>query len=646
MSEYYNKRFKDEVLEQLLDKDGEPVLALDIIKRTTGAVVESDIVLKQKNAVVVNGDFINAGVMNNFNGKLNAHSEQIAMLMMVSELKDTIQSTGNDNLELFGVSNTTVLKLLNPLLDFGILRENVIAGANQIKIINANGYVLDKNLTVSSFVANRQHTGDSGILKNGKSVLPVMFINGSYFYLYGITHDDSSAITSVTGFSWSNYTRQIILIPDKNMALTMHSDFGDGGRRTIEIYNIETGAKISLSGYNSYTGFFYCDIDNRAYWFRTDDRSPYTAYMMKSPVITESMGTQSLTPIQHATLPNLSGSTGGKYPSKPLTCKIPNKKYAIVYEGISSTIFIVTNNYNTVTSHTYSKAISKLIYCNDFFMMLSEGKLYKVSKTSSNELNLSDNGVEIVIPFLEDRTINDVWYNNGLFGICGSNALLGVSINGTDFTEININNELYNAVYFTQGVFELNGNITVYGDHDSDSQKKGIYLFKNFNVEQFKNKRYVLGNEVVTVTDVNTVNDDIILNLAENLKSNHVKDEQLLRTSNLTIPTNTKRTIVLEFQNEYEHNAIVLIPIISATHNFEIKAEVCVKNSSVEVEEWIEFEHKSTIVTKQQETKITYYQEFLDYHDKFLVSLTITNNSSQDIVVNKILTGLSNEVIQ
>jgi hypothetical protein len=558
------------------------------------------------------------------NGKINSLEELTNQLNMISELRGDFITNGNDNLEVFGISNAASIGVLNNHSDFGILKEAVSAGVTQIKMINASGYrfverqpvstmatsTVNLNHRIRSFVS--EITGNLILINNqyAHSITPDFTINR---YLSGNTNykcfSEKFGLISTTG--------------------------GTTAHRNIYIYN-ESGVNIGYTGSpDTYSGYsmLYDNYLNKFYLYAMDSSNNFVLW--RSAVVTNNTS-------------KIAFTNGGSVSSRP-GLQLYSSKYSS---------YIVTNNDGfEIYDNTQTEPITKsahaiayrLCYNGSVFLSLeaetttSDGVIYRYSESGKGKLNISDGGTVVNIPFLNGRRILDLVEKNGIFYITGKGNLFGYSLDGINFIEILSDDVVEQTMDYAQ-VGVMNDGSAFIGS-GVPSTANGISKYEPFNPESFKYKRYKLGSEFVTISNVELSGADIIATLTEPLKSSHSANEPIQRTTDSNIQPNSTQTVCIDLQNVYPHNAAAAKPIFTNIENVSVVAEVCQRNEN-DIEQWVSFPLMKEDDLKNGWVKNTYYKVFPQSKSVWAIAFTVTNNNETPIELNQLGIGLSNEVYE
>lgn len=654
MTDKYNTPCRDEILTPIIDTNGQPQVVYNVKMITDDSIVVENVYFELVNQITQKGTWATADIINGIIGKNNAQTELISTLMLLAELKDDIRSTGDDNLEVFGISDAARIGILNNHGDFGVLAETVAAGENQIKVINASGYRYEEtvnNVNLYSPNTNEFWNSMSARMENGNLLFLQIRnknINNSRTTVLAKYNPTTKIITHSNGYG--GRATGLVCAEELNL-------YGWVAETNLTIYNDNTGTNFNATGLNNSNGVFYCDIDKRFYAIISGTSSPYTLMVYRSGVVSKST-----TSVAFTLYSTLTGFTQALNDGLIQVYKQKGLKYAIYYGGnygsndVHGKLFIL-NNYNSFSIFTVGNGLT---YIND---VIAIGNLYLVlgndtlsgmpvntpmisfPKTADGRLDTSATATSVNIPFLNGRKILKIWENNNIAYLSGTDSLLGYSLDGINWSEIIMSDDGMKNSIFSNGATSKNGEICLINAYGSTLSNYGISLYKPFDVEAFKNKRYKLGNEFITVTDVQTVSDNIILNLQNNLSQNHTAGAFMLRTTNSTIQPNRTQTITVEIDNLYTHNAAVAIPIFTSLENVTVTAEICQRNNETEIEEWVPFPLINSLDVKGWK-KNTYFKVFEQAKMVTAIAFTVVNNNDAAVELHQLNVGLSDEIYE
>lgn len=645
MTDKYNTPHRDEILAPIIDTNGQPQIVYNVKKIADGTTLWENVYLELVNQIIQNGTWATADVINNIIGKTNAQTELIATLMLLAELKDNIRSTGNDNLEVFGISDAARIGVLNNHSDFGVLVETVAAGENQITVINASGYRFKENITSTAI-----GTVNLRSLQNGCKIKLYKMDNSDLIYIGDqigkvVKIDSNSVITNL--FSGTDRVRDRFICLSEKLNLWIKINHSSNTSKGVSLFKTSQTtqvASISTAARWVFAGFFN-DVTNEFYlYFHDYSTNELSCY--KSQVMSESSNSITLTLVGTPTIPNVGTDRFQQFYKKKGTL------YAIGYgAGYNDDpfLYILNNNYLSFQSKSVNSDIKQI------FDVVSNGSSYlilglisnspeyecRIYRFSGGKINLNDTATEISIPFLNGRIIIAIWESDGIYYMSGSESLFGYSLDGIQWTEIINNDDATKNSTYSVGVTGSDGIVNVMCSYGNSSISK----YESFNPESFKNKRYKLGNEFITVTDVQTVSDDIILNLQNDLFQNHTVGAFIQRTSDSTIQPNSTQTITVEIDNLYSHNAAVAIPIFTSLENVTVTAEICQRNNETEIEEWVPFPLINSLDVRGWK-KNTYFKVFEQAKMVTAIAFTVVNNNDVAVELHQLNIGLSDEIYE
>ncbi|MDR2943627.1 MAG: hypothetical protein LBU81_00805 [Methanosarcinales archaeon] len=563
------------------------------------------------------------------NTMIASMNEEISRLWLSEAARGEIVSTGNDNLEYFGIRQQGQLNALNNYSDFGVLAEPVEAGENQIKIINASGYrfverKVDGNLSNYTLLTLPNYY-PAFVSDSGKINMVVRSNNNFEQYTncsYKTITEEGFVINTIgqsVGF-FSTVPRLVI----KNLGIILAPQSSSAPWRDLIFYN-ENGNQISRSGtldlYDGYSIVF--DSFNRVFLLSTFRSTPHLYYQSQK--------------IINNTSPIVFTSGAHRIEVGGIQLYSLDSEVYILNSGTDS--IIITSNYTATTKKTVTGSPVNLAHNgSSFLILMSDGNLYRFNSIS-DKLDVNDNGTLITIPFLNSRTVLSINAQKGIFYLCGTESLLGYSNDGLAWVEIlsNDDNEI-NMNY--ENVCASNNYIYLCSKNATNA---GFSKFESFAPEKFKNKRYKLDSEFVTVTDVSIVNDDIILTLQNDLLQSHTSGALMLRTTDSTIQPNSVQTVCVDLQNHYSHDEIAGIPTFTSLDNTTVIAEVCGRDSEDEVEEWVPM----TLVTEIDSNgwkKQKWAHKFDSEKRIFSIAFTVDHENDQAIELNNLVGAVADSL--
>jgi len=637
MTDSYNNRFQDEIL-----SPAEPIY--DIKKVSDNSIILEDIQLLLKNTIVQEGNFLNAAVMNNILGRINANSKNLASVMLIVNSMRRIQSSGTDNLEITGINDETDLFMKNNHSDFGILAANVSAGINQIKIINASGFRFNSSFDInvqSSNSFNQVSVKVGNFIALNKAVIDVInnALNRSIQWCYG-----KIGVNSILegGISTDQTTTEklnlINLLTNTNVQV-----FPIPRYVAIRIYDEEDKCAYAL-------GFIYNQYNNAVMWKTNQISENQTSFTNTQIATLNGFGLNN----NFSDYSNSAQAFYNIFPLKPKGVKAAyNFALDITQASTGWAVWSWDNNYTTFTktslairTTTQNQSHFKgFIKVSTNYIACIEGILYKFKSLANGKLDVSSPYEILTIPFLNGRTINNISLTDNVAFIYGTNSLLAYSLDGVNWTEIIMNNDsLKNTNYFT-GIYVIEDNsIYVSTQHPTQSSRQQIFKYESFNPENFKNKKYVLNTEPVLINSVSLVANDIILGLNSSLLQNHTQGELLRRTNNSTIPPNSKVNVTVEIENLFSHNAVVLFPQFTNLQNVSIDAEISHRNNINELENFENIPLVHEIELNADWREQTYYLNFPNESSIFAASFTVTNNNEFAIELFQLIAILYDEI--
>jgi len=624
MADNYNTPHRDEILEPILDPNGQPQVVYNIKKIADGTTLYENVCLELVNQIIQSGTWATANVINDIIAKNNAQTELIATLMLLAELKDDIRSTGNDNLEVFGISNAASIGILNNHSDFGVLKNSVSAGANQITAINASGYRFVEEL--------------SGYAQLPKTTIPTLvrydFDNITLFWKKGdkVIHRIVNETGDYNAFGFETYINSgRNFIPDWEHDFVACTDYGSYSTSGTYTYRMSTGALLGNYSGNSRIGNFgfYNDNDQCIYAYPDNQ----TGVVLKTNPITNS--TTKLTTTVVTGSHNLD-----QYPYKyQKMVKTKGLQYFVTYINTQPYLYIGDETFLNFVQFPIPENVKEFANNATAYVVVgASGKLYRYKTKTGGKLDTTDTGIEVD---LGDAIISDVYQKNGILFACGANQYFAYSSDGLTWNKIETSSDLYKNYDYLY-MFAANERINVMANSGSTYV---ILSFESFNPENFKNKRYVLDNEKVTITDVTLSGDNIILKLQNNLLQTHTAGTFLLRTTDSTIQPNSTQTVTVEIDNLYSHNAAVAIPTFTSLENVTVTAEICQRDDETQVEEWVPFPLINSLDVRGWK-KNTYFKVFEQAKQITAIAFTVQNNNDTAVELHQLNVGLSDEIYE
>lgn len=620
MTNTYNAPFKEEILSY----NGQPIAVFRAVNPDTQEIIIPKMALELVSDIIQEANGITAPQLNNMNGKINSNSELIATLMLLAELKDDIRSTGNDNLEVFGISDAARIGVLNNHSDFSILSAEALSGVTSIQVFNNNGLIYNESIVIAQRFID--HVGGyAGTCLYAKSIWADKFV------LSGLTSYSGSSQSS----SYNIYLEDGTVYVTNNYPTDLFQSFAVG-RDWIFSYVPNNGYicrrpnNTTLSASSISAG--YCPVyDDENDRFVLMNMS--TLYYYKLPAT--DTGNLSTSSKAHG-LSSLSGRVieWTKYDvSSYLGCFSPFSSVA----GFNS--FIRTlDNFNTVTK------IVTNIPSNDGNNLQSiesfNSKIWVVDSVLHNLYSTQINNYSnfIIESEFENEYVTKIKVIDGILWVVGHNSLLKYSSDGVNFVQINLN--VGDGILSFKEIEKVNGKIAVF-------TVNAIYYFSIADVMNMKGKRYMIDTEKVLIVDVSTNGETANLTLNEPLSATHSLNSAIKRTSHSDIPPNSTQTVCVELQNMYSHNGIVAIPTFTKVDNVSVICEIGVRNSKTGIEEWITVPMVKEILQNDDGWhKQTYYIVLDSYYSIFAISFTVTNNSETVIELYSLGIGLSNEVYE
>ena len=627
----FDKPFVDEIPEQILNHEGKPVLAMNIRDVDTGQIRENRVYLEFINEIIQHGSWNTAEVMNNIMNRINADSQNIAVLMLNQIIDNNIIVSGNESIEKHGINNNGRLFMQNNHSDFGILAENVSVGSNTIKIINASGYRFKTKFTNSRIqdlaIQNFRYSNSKIYEAENGDIL----VNDTWLSLFKIAPN-----FTVTNFrvGQSDSARNLItsIIPKLNAWINIwHSSNTVKGLQLYSTNGITTPAYVS-TGNNT---LWMSEVDedtNQFYAFFAPYQGTAITVMRSAVMTNPSNLATSLTTVGTATIDQTV-----TYPRHILRKKGTQERYAYYTINADSTlnnniIYSLSTNRLTFTRIRDIPYRDFMNFCENGLSFLGLGVRYIASNTFETDLVLFKGSTltsttPMIIPnisFRRGRMIMNVWEKNNVYYMCGESGLLGYSPDGENWTEIVINDQQSESINFTIGFTSNNNEIWVMGN--------GLCaIFEPFDSYGFINKKYVIDQESILVTGVSIDENDLVLSLNSPLTQSHQLGKFVLRTNDSTIQPNSRTNVTIELNNLFKHNCIVLWPQFTNLTNVDVTCEASLRNSTNELENFVPLElvneNELTNEWKQQ----TWFIKIPDERQVMAVSFWINNLNNQPI---------------
>jgi len=624
MTNTYDAPFKEEILSY----NGQPIAVFKAVNPDTQEIIIPKMALKLVSDVIQEANGITAPQLNNMNGEINSHSELIQTILLSAELKDAIRSTGNDNLELFGINEKTSIGVLNNHNDYATLNSDAVAGSSQLEIINVNGLAYIKSVTI-------------GDLESGSI--------SSYYYM-----------------EYSEYHKRI----------AVSGRYNSGGSRGVLVLYNDNGVRTNQSGtVNGSPRCYKIDVDSPTGWvfLFCSWYSVNTAYPVQ--------GFKSNLSTTDETRPSISnsGTYGGgiwfngylwqwttfgivRY---TVPTSVGSNLTATVYQYTDSTVSYTATYMDEVMirsadNYICGSAADNYLYTGYNPLSLSQSvnlgfiahsicnksKIWvfadstNVKVANSEFVTSSTSLTNANLDFLNGRTINSIKLIDGAFWMVGTGNLCAFSGNGIDWTETE--NILPNGQ--SVNFYDICKNTNT-GEYVILSSNK-LHFYNKVDISKMINKRYKINNqEFVTVTDLKIGTDTAILTLQNPLMNSYDAGLTINRTDYSKIQPNSTQSVCVEIQNRFSHNAAVAIPIFTKMDNVSVIAEICQRNEN-EIEEWVSFPFIKSLVSIDDWIKNTYFLIYPQQKDIFAMCFTVTNNNEDVVELFQLSIGLSDEVYE
>lgn len=668
MPNYYKEPFKDEQLEILKNNNNESVLALDIVERTTGAVKLSDVVANVKNSVIVEGNWENAAVKNKMRADLLSIIKNTTQSMVRSATTSSYVTTGDENLEFFGVVDGYEIGLSSEDSLYLPLSSNVGIGSSTVKCAVTGEFLFEKNIPVPT----RIMSGDASNSRNRypdnyyehrvwydnyrKLIIWSYKFNHRYARVFQFINEDGI----VESVNLSFLTMDSIKVSQINNHViitgVMVDGYGAGWTMGVIVHVNPNGIITRFTKYTNGDwvppswGLLYVQshvidtVNNRILFLGTTDNNytganpNYQYYqIMSCPIPTSA--SQVISP----TLLNTTNISKGNNIYEASFAKHPTSNYYVI--GSIQRLYVSSNLTSwsacSTTGLTANKPCTHLdcrnISGTIVWSFLHNGSIFKYTgatiSTSTAATKVTPTGL------VSGALVMDLQHQNGKYLMCCNNGQIFHSPDLISFTEITGYENRYELTGIT---LSNDGNLYV---AEKDPLKQNILKFSTIQSNSFKGKRFQLGEEMLIIDNISTSSGGTsTVTLQSPTTKTHQAGDVFQRTSGYFVePGAINHTITLKLKNNFEHNACVMFVYTGNFPNAIITAEISVSKDSSNREVYTQMEKIQTLQKNNAiETEFYYFNE--SDVDEFTIQIRITNPYYTGINISSIFGFTANEL--